>query len=780
VTLAAAIEALHGSTRPPDEVIVVEEPAGYNGAQARNDGALRATGDLLLFVDADVCLHPDAIARIEREFAEDPGLAAMFGSYDDHPQAAGTVSRFRNLLHHHVHQAGAGSAQTFWTGIGAVRRDVFRAAGGFDGSLDSIADIDLGLRLSKAGEHIRLEPGVQGTHLKRWTLREMLFTDCFVRAVPWLRLLARHRHGISALNLGWRHRLSALLALALAAVLVAAAAVGAPTLALAALLPALAFVTLNRRFYTLLAGRLGLRAAASGALLHALHHLAASIVVLLSAPFVAAGLLISANRAPPRPVPAMRWSAETTLDGRQAALGVTAGLALAAALVLDTTLTLTLLVTGFTLVFVLTTWQRLVYSYRGFRRGPSAHAPLAEPRLPAYTVLVALYKEANVVPRLAEALAAIAYPRDRLQVVLLTEEDDPETLEACLRHRRPEWEVLAVPAGAPRTKPRALNAGLALARGELITIFDAEDEPATDQLKRAAAAFASHPERVACVQAELDYYNESDNALTRWFGCEYAAHFGLHLAGIAASGHAMPLGGTSTHFRTKAVRDVGGWDAWNVTEDCDLGMRLAASGYRAEVIDSVTHEEAVARVRPWLRQRSRWVKGYAQTALAMTRNPIRSARAMGPGRYAAALLNVAGVPLVLCSQIVFWALLLTYFGLREGGADVSAIEALFPGAVLALGVVSLMVGNFAVLLFHVAAVYQRERFALVSWALVLPVYWVLASLGAWRGMAQLVWRPHFWEKTAHGISARHELPQPAAAPLFAESEPVSSPSGAGP
>jgi cellulose synthase/poly-beta-1,6-N-acetylglucosamine synthase-like glycosyltransferase len=232
----------------------------------------------------------------------------------------------------------------------------------------------------------------------------------------------------------------------------------------------------------------------------------------------------------------------------------------------------------------------------------------------------------------------------------------------------------------------------------------------------------------------------------------------------------MPLGGTSTHFRTEAVRRVGGWDAWNVTEDCELGMRLAAAGYAARTLDSATHEEAVPALRAWIRQRSRWVKGFAQTALTMTRAPVRSARAMGVRRYLAALVTVAGVPVVLMSQLVFWLLLWLYAGLRAAGADVSWIEAAFPAPLLMLGMLLLLVGNFAVLLAHVSAVYQQERYDLVRYSLLLPAYWLLASLGAWKGVSQLVSRPHFWEKTSHGHAV--EPAAPVAGPVAGAAVPA--------
>lgn len=268
-TLARCTAAVAAADDPADEVVVVDGPPGLSAAGARNVGAERATGDVVVFVDADVEVHPDAFTRIRAAFAAHPGLAAVYGSYDDAPDARGVVSAFRNLLHHHVHQAGAGPAETFWTGVGAVRRSHFLAAGGFDQARyphPSIEDIELGHRLAASGGQVLLDPGIQGTHLKAWTLRSMLWTDFARRGVPWVALQVRNRRVSSALNCGWRHRLSAAACTAGAA----GAALGLPVLALAAVA---ALLGLNRTFYALLVRRQGPMAALAGVALHGLHHL---------------------------------------------------------------------------------------------------------------------------------------------------------------------------------------------------------------------------------------------------------------------------------------------------------------------------------------------------------------------------------------------------------------------------------------------------------------------------------------------------------------------------
>jgi GT2 family glycosyltransferase len=281
-TLRRCVEAIRAASEAPDEVIVIDEPAGAGPAAARNTGAARTRAEVLAFVDSDVVVRPDAFARMRRAFAADPELCAIFGSYDDDPEARGAVSGFRNLLHHHVHQSGAGQAQTFWAGLGAVRRDAFLAVGEFDENRypePSIEDVELGMRLSDAGGRIELDPGLQGKHLKAWTLAEAARTDFARRGAPWSRLLWERGRTTGDLNLGWRHRASAAASL----LGIAALAARRPAPAAAA---ALTLLALNRSFYGLLLRRRGPVEAVAGVGLHAMHHAvsAASVPVGILAP----------------------------------------------------------------------------------------------------------------------------------------------------------------------------------------------------------------------------------------------------------------------------------------------------------------------------------------------------------------------------------------------------------------------------------------------------------------------------------------------------------------
>jgi GT2 family glycosyltransferase len=285
VTLARCVEAIRRANDPPDEVIVVEDAPEPGPAGARNEGARRAVGDVLVFVDADVLPHADAFVRIRAAFAADPALAGVIGSYDDDPPASGVVAGFRNLLHHHVHQQGAGEVPTFWAGLGALRHEAFESVGGFDAARyqrPSIEDVELGARLVARKARIVLDPAVQGTHLKAWTLGEMVRTDFAARGVPWVDLLLAGGTSTTMLNLGWRHRASAIVCVAGATALVLRRPAAAAT-ALGAL------VALNAPFYALLARRRGPLEATLGVGLHAVHHLTA----VASVP---AGVLASALR----------------------------------------------------------------------------------------------------------------------------------------------------------------------------------------------------------------------------------------------------------------------------------------------------------------------------------------------------------------------------------------------------------------------------------------------------------------------------------------------------
>ncbi|QNK83450.1 glycosyltransferase [Nakamurella sp. PAMC28650] len=414
---------------------------------------------------------------------------------------------------------------------------------------------------------------------------------------------------------------------------------------------------------------------------------------------------------------------------------------------------LILLIALMTVSYVGVIWYKSMLVLRGARE-PARRGSLRtleEVSAARYTILVPLYKEAAVLSQLIMNLQSINYPHDKLQVLVLVEDDDLETITALGAIALPNYfEIVLVPESFPRTKPKACNVGLEHANGEFCVIYDAEDRPDPDQLWQALDAFARAPRKVVCVQAELQYFNPSTNVLTRWFAAEYALNFSLMLPGLTRSGAPVPLGGTSNHFRTAILRELGGWDGFNVTEDADLGIWIARAGLQVEMIDSVTWEEANSKPGNWIRQRSRWIKGYLQTYLVHMRHPITLGRQLGVRNFWSFQCMVGGTPLTLLVNPVFWLLTVAYVGFGQHW-----VSAVFPTPVLYLGVFSMIVGNLLTLWFQMAACMKRGLYPSVKWLLAVPAYWVLMSMAAFKALGQLL-NPrlrHHWEKTTHGLVA---------------------------
>jgi glycosyltransferase XagB len=388
-------------------------------------------------------------------------------------------------------------------------------------------------------------------------------------------------------------------------------------------------------------------------------------------------------------------------------------------------------------------------------------AAFDERNLPVYTILVPLYREAAVIPRLVSGIGGLDYPKTKLDVRLLCEEDDPETPDAIrAMDLPPHFKLVVVPDALPKTKPKACNYGLLQADGEYCVIYDAEDRPDPDQLKKVVVAFQKSDPSVTCIQAKLNYFNADQNLLTRWFTTEYSMWFDLMLPGLDAQGVAIPLGGTSNHFVTDRLIDLVAWDPFNVTEDADLGIRLHKAGYKTAMIDSTTYEEANSELRNWVNQRSRWIKGYIQTYLVHMRNPGRLLAQLGLKSFFSFQMMIGGTFIFLLNPI-FWGLT-TLFLLTQAGW----IEELFPPLVFYLAAFQLFIGNFVFMYLNVAGCVQRGYFELAKWALLSPLYWGLMSLAAWKGFIQLFTNPFYWEKTEHGLDAGHGAPPtaPPAAP----------------
>jgi hypothetical protein len=384
---------------------------------------------------------------------------------------------------------------------------------------------------------------------------------------------------------------------------------------------------------------------------------------------------------------------------------------------------------------------------------PRHAARLADRGLPVYTVVAALYREAKSVPQLVGALRQLDYPAEKLDIKLVVEPDDIETRAAIERlHLGPPFEIITAPDAGPRTKPKALNAALPFARGAFAVVYDAEDRPEPDQLRRALGMFLAD-KNLACVQARLTIDNTADSWLARLFTAEYAGQFDVFLPGLATLGLPLPLGGSSNHFRTSVLRKVGGWDPYNVTEDADLGMRLSRFAFASTVIASTTYEEAPARFMPWLRQRTRWFKGWMQTWLVHMRTPRLTLADLGPAGFASFQLVVGGNVLAALVYPLFLAGALWDIA-RDAPPGEGLGQALLTGlhgTTLALGFLGAGIVGWLGLM--------RRGLAGTAWVLVLiPLHWMLLSLAAWRALYQLLRDPYRWEKTEHGVAQTSRRP----------------------
>lgn len=455
-------------------------------------------------------------------------------------------------------------------------------------------------------------------------------------------------------------------------------------------------------------------------------------------------------------------TAQQTLDARQK-LGILLGLGgFFALLVYDWFGTALVAVGMCMVVYNLTTLTRLLWLLRRQHLGHSqisSTEDLPETALPRYTVLIPLYREAEVVEALVEALNLLDYPKAKLQILLLLEPDDEDTHRALAKLDLPKpFQVVPIPDRQPKTKPKACNVGLAQATGEYLVIYDAEDRPEPNQLKKSVHAFreatqADREQSVACFQAHLNVYNPRQNLLTRFFRLEYTFWFDILLPALTAADAPAPLGGTSNHFRTDVLRELGGWDAYNVTEDCDLGIRLRRAGYAMRMLDSVTFEEANSKLGNWLRQRSRWMKGYLQTYLVHMRRPWRLFRDLGWTHFWHFQVLIGANPFLCLLNPLFWGMFLWH--LMTGSA---LVESLFPGIIGYLGVFSLIFGNFAFIYLMMLSGLVREDYDLVKYGLLAPVSWFLMSIAAWHALWELIVKPHYWQKTQHGFGTDEEQP----------------------
>lgn len=430
------------------------------------------------------------------------------------------------------------------------------------------------------------------------------------------------------------------------------------------------------------------------------------------------------------------------------------------ALVLSPLWTLTVMILWAVMTLMMSTALKaaaLLAMLRGRRQnaGPGpGHAPDTF-RLPRVSMLVPLLREREIAGALIHRLSQLTYPKSLLDVVLVLEEGDTVTRETLARTKLPPWiTVIEVPqANQLTTKPRALNYALDFCRGSIIGVWDAEDAPEPDQIERVVTRFQQAPAKVACLQGVLDYYNSRSNWLSRCFTIEYASWWRVILPGIARLGLVIPLGGTTLFFRAEVLRHLGGWDAHNVTEDADLGVRLARHGYVTELLPTVTYEEANCRAWPWVRQRSRWLKGFLVTWCVHMRRPGVLLKDLGLLRF----LGVQTMLLATFSQFLC-APLLWSFWLALAGVPHPVGLTLGSGVLWGLAVFFLLCEALNLLIAAVAVGRPAHRH-LLGWALSLPVYFPLGTLAAFKAVSEFISSPFYWDKTQHGLSEAPQVPQ---------------------
>ena len=373
--------------------------------------------------------------------------------------------------------------------------------------------------------------------------------------------------------------------------------------------------------------------------------------------------------------------------------------------------------------------------------------PIKDDDLPQYSILVPLFREAEVLGDLLASLSRIDYPKSKLEILLIVESIDLVTRNAIAsRVLEPNFKVVTVPDGAPRTKPRALNYALEFSRGDYVVVYDAEDCPDPQQIRGALALLRSNAGKIGCVQAQLNIYNPHDSWLTRQFAIEYTALFDCLLPALERLKLPVPLGGTSNHFPRRVLEKAGGWDPYNVTEDADLGIRMSRAGLEVRVLSSTTWEEAPSSFGMWLKQRTRWLKGWMQTYLVHMREPRRLLRELGLAKFLGLQVLMGG--LVLSALVHPWFYLLTAVDWASGTGQAMG-SAMISHVLWWLGLINMVLGYLTGMALGIAAALRRGWLSLAANAVLMPIYWILISAAAYRAAWQLLTAPYLWEKTDH-------------------------------
>ncbi len=432
------------------------------------------------------------------------------------------------------------------------------------------------------------------------------------------------------------------------------------------------------------------------------------------------------------------------------------GIIILISLIINWHLTAVVLVAILTTLYFADLLFNLILIYRSYSKQPeikiteSEIANIKEKDWPRYTIFCPLYKEWKILPQFVTAMSNLDYPKDKLQIMLILEADDTETINKVKDLNLPQYfEYIVVPDTKPKTKPKANNYGLRFATGEYSVIYDAEDIPDQLQLKKAILAFKKAGNRTICIQAKLNFYNPHQNLLTRIFTAEYSLWFELVLTGLQSIHAPIPLGGTSNHFKTKDLIKLKGWDSFNVTEDADLGMRLVKAGYRTAVIESLTLEEANSNLKNWFWQRTRWIKGYIQTYFLHMRNPQKFLKSWKEPHFITFQLIVGGKVLSMFINPLMWAITISYFVFRTHIG--TFIESFYPTPILYMGLTSLLLGNFLYTYYYMVGCVKHGHDELVKYIFLVPFYWLAMSLAAYVAFYQFITTPHHWSKTNHGL-----------------------------
>lgn len=441
--------------------------------------------------------------------------------------------------------------------------------------------------------------------------------------------------------------------------------------------------------------------------------------------------------------------------------------------VLNSAVTAIFLLSAVSVAYFIINPIKIYISIRGFRgaRVPSTISKvnllqILDADLPVYTILIPVFHEASILAQNLRNIYRLNYPREKLDIKILMEEKDDETIheakllglfgspkkmvEGIPRDEYTEFlkafDPIIIPTAKVTTKPRACNYGLLRAKGELCVIYDAEDNPDPDQLKKAAIIFQRSSKDVVCLQSKLNFYNADENLLTKWFSIEYASWYEFYLQGLDWINAPIPLGGTSNHFRKKGLDELGRWDPYNVTEDADIGIRLARKKLKTEMIQTYTYEEAPVNVKSWVIQRSRWFKGHVQTYLVHMRNPKQLFEDLGFEKFLKFQLTFGTSIFIPIINPILWILL---------GATLvlpSAFGWLFPSYLQPLCLFNLIVGNLSYIAIYILACAKLKKYRYVPYGLLMPLYWALLSAASWRGLIQLIKKPFYWDKTNHGVS----------------------------